>query len=189
MEVKRGDIWFVDLPDFVECVQYGLRPCIVCSNNKANFYSPVITIVPVSRANKRKLETHVKVEHNGLDANSTALCEQILTINKKNLYRYVGSCSAEKMLEIDIALNIQLQKADFKKQDNDIEIYQAALRQAKAIEFLEEFILNHGESSEIMSSLYIQIQELQSYCKIHNIDITKIYQTKLKAPSRKTKVG
>lgn len=187
MEVKRGDIWFCNIPKTMENVQYGVRPAIVISNNKANYFSPIVTICPItSRCKKKDMNTHVPIL---LDEPSFIICEQILSVNKKCLFRFVFNIGNEKMLEVDEALSIQLQKADFKKQDNDIEIYQTALRQVKSIEFLEEFVLHHEESKEIMNSLYIQIAELQDYCKIHNIDITKIYKSKLNIPITSVKVG
>lgn len=49
MKVKRGDILYVDLgAKYRGSVQGGTRPVVVISNNRANKYSTVITVVPLS---------------------------------------------------------------------------------------------------------------------------------------------
>ena len=47
--IRRGDILWADLGMFpTTSVQGGVRPVIVVSNNKANTYSSVITVVPLT---------------------------------------------------------------------------------------------------------------------------------------------
>ena len=49
MTIRRGDILWADLGMFpTTSVQGGVRPVIVVSNNKANTYSSVITVVPMT---------------------------------------------------------------------------------------------------------------------------------------------
>lgn len=186
MEIKRGDIFFANIPPTTENVQFGVRPILIISNDKANYFSPVITYCPISSTKgKREMKTHVAIE---LDQPSFIICEQIMTINTKNLFRFVCSLDDEKMCEVDKALDIQLQKSVILKNDNEIEIYQKAQRMAKSIEFLEDFIYKKGKSQEIINSLYIQVIELQDYCKAHKIDIGKVYISKL-GKSLDVKVG
>ena len=62
MIIRRGDILWADLGMFpITSVQGGVRPVIVVSNNKANTYSSVITVVPLTSRiyKKRYLPTHV----------------------------------------------------------------------------------------------------------------------------------
>ena len=52
MTIRRGDILWADLGMFpTSSVQGGVRPVIVISNNKANTYSSVITVVPLTSSN------------------------------------------------------------------------------------------------------------------------------------------
>lgn len=54
MKIKRGDIVLVDLGIHENSIQSGIRPCVIVSNDKANRYSPVFTVVPLtSRLNKK----------------------------------------------------------------------------------------------------------------------------------------
>ena len=49
MKIERGDILICDFgvqPD--SCIQDGIRPAVVISNNMANSYSPVITVVALT---------------------------------------------------------------------------------------------------------------------------------------------
>ena len=76
--VKRYDLWMADIPEGSKGhVQYGFRPVLVVSNDMANKYSPVITVVPLtSQLTKRQLPTHVLLQDNGLEKSSLALCEK-----------------------------------------------------------------------------------------------------------------
>lgn len=108
---KNGDIYMADLPDDEKgSLQSGIRPVVVVSNDKANQYSPVITILPMtSNLAKRRLPTHVTIEACGLGTKSLVLAEQITTINKTNLRRRIGSIKATAYeTELRRAMAIQL---------------------------------------------------------------------------------
>lgn len=48
-QIVRGDVIYVDLgAKYRGSVQGGIRPVVVISNNRANKYSTVITVVPLS---------------------------------------------------------------------------------------------------------------------------------------------
>ncbi|MCD7752245.1 MAG: type II toxin-antitoxin system PemK/MazF family toxin [Lachnospiraceae bacterium] len=111
----RGDIYYVDFgSDTSSCVQSGTRPAVVVSNNTANRYSPVITVLPLTAKThkRRNFPTHVYLPQNagfGLSKNSMALAEQIISIDKSKLINKVGEIHDAKTLEsIDAALRIQL---------------------------------------------------------------------------------
>lgn len=83
--VRKYDIWLADLPAVPEShVQYGIRPIIVVSNDKANKYSPLISVVPLTSSLKRAdIPTHTVIHSFGHV--SMALCEQVMTIDKARL--------------------------------------------------------------------------------------------------------
>ena len=61
--MKRGEIWLVDFGeiDKTSSVQLGERPAIIVSNDVANKYSPVITVIPLStNMKKAKLQTRAE---------------------------------------------------------------------------------------------------------------------------------
>lgn len=105
--IKRGQIWYADLGNTYDgSVQGGKRPIVIVSNNKGNYYSPILLVVPITSSNtKHSLPTHVDIQ---LKAPSIALCEQILTINKKSLISFEGVIGEDKMKKIDECLKISL---------------------------------------------------------------------------------
>lgn len=108
---RIGDIYMATLDtDSEGSLQSGIRPVLIVSNDKANEFSPVITIIPItSKLGKKRLPTHVYMKSCGLDRPSMALAEQITSINKTRLTRKVGSIK-ETIYEqrIKNAIGIQL---------------------------------------------------------------------------------
>ena len=91
-EVHQYEIWLADIPVLKNShIQYGYRPVVVVSNDAANTYSPVITVVPLtSRMHKPHLPTHVYLVGQGLERAGIALCEQIMPRDRHRLRRRLG---------------------------------------------------------------------------------------------------
>ncbi len=65
-------------------------------NNAGNYFSPTLIVAPItSRADKRRdLPTHYYVENvRGLDGPALVLLEQIRTIDKGRVRKYIGKMS------------------------------------------------------------------------------------------------
>ena len=110
-EIRRGDLYYAELDPIVGSEQAGTRPVLVVSNDIGNQYSPVIVIVPITsrRIGNKQLPTHVKVRIPELLKNdSTALTEQIRTIDKLRLKEYIGSLPDCLMTAVDQALAISI---------------------------------------------------------------------------------
>ncbi|PYE51571.1 type II toxin-antitoxin system PemK/MazF family toxin [Paenibacillus barcinonensis] len=86
-DVKRLDMWNVNLGRNKGSVQSGERPCVVLGNDMGNKYSPVVIVAPVTSRVKKPMPTHVKVEKEeiGLYDDSIILLEQIMTVSKDQL--------------------------------------------------------------------------------------------------------
>lgn len=105
--ISRGEIyWMRNGVEGVGSEQVGLRPCVVVSNEKANTYSTMVTIVPLTTAEKKPLPTHAEI--NSAIESSIALCEQVKTISKNRLAQYIGEVTEEEMREIERGLRVQL---------------------------------------------------------------------------------
>ena len=93
MEIERGDIIMVDCNGNGN-VQRGIRPCLIIQNNIGNKYSPTTIVVPLtSEIKKQKQPTHeiiTRMDAFGLKCDSMALCEQILTIDKRKITEKIG---------------------------------------------------------------------------------------------------
>ena len=46
MKIRRNMVIWAELKNQGKCVQTGIRPCVVISNNTANAHSPVFTVLP-----------------------------------------------------------------------------------------------------------------------------------------------
>ena len=108
--LRRGDIVFMDLPkNENSSVQYGLRPCVIMSNQKAINSSTVLNVLPITSKNKRCNKLHIPVSHEcGLKLDSIVLAEQILTVSKNLIKNKIGKVPDDKMKEINKVVINQL---------------------------------------------------------------------------------
>ena len=107
-KITRGDIYFANLNPVIGSEQGGFRPVLVCQNNTGNAHSPTIVIVPITRnLNKNPLPTHVVIPQScGFDADCLALAEQIRTIDRSRLNKYIGHINGDVQQQIDTALSV-----------------------------------------------------------------------------------
>lgn len=113
-EPKRGEIWIVvdknekhnKKEGFDDSIQGGTRFCIVVSNNKGNHHSPVVEIVYTTTQSKNDLPTHFFTM--STPKPSTVLCEQIMTVAKKDLTRHYGTLDKSEISELNKCLKISL---------------------------------------------------------------------------------
>ena len=113
MEIRRGDVYYIDKKDIeVEPVvgseQKGRRPVIVIQNDTGNKYSPTTIVAYITTQKKHGLPTHVVLHSNILRRASTAMLEQIRTVSKNRLNTYLGTLTDAEMQKIDRALRISL---------------------------------------------------------------------------------
>ena len=91
--------------------QGGKRPVVVLQNNIGNRHSPTLIVATVTtRTEKKKNQpTHVLVDFNpAFEEPSMILLEQIFTIDKFRIERFMGYASKAEMLRIDMALLVSL---------------------------------------------------------------------------------
>lgn len=106
MEIRRGDIYYIDRIETVGCEQRAGRPAIVVSNNANNTFSKTIEVVYLTCRTKRALPTHVEI-YSAVNP-STALCEQVSTVSVDRIQRYIGKCTQREMELINSAVAISL---------------------------------------------------------------------------------
>lgn len=107
MEIKRGDIWYVESSyAAVGSEQRPGRPAIVVSNDKNNQHSSTVEMVYLTTQPKHDLPTHVTIR--STNRVSTAICEQITTVAVERISSYCGQASDEEMAAIDRAMLVSL---------------------------------------------------------------------------------
>lgn len=109
MVVKRGDVFYAELEPIIGSEQGGVRPVLVVQNNVGNKYSPTIVVLPISSAKKSEMPTHIRIcGSKMLPKNSVILAEQIRTIDRNRLQKYIGSVDWEIMKKVEIAMKISI---------------------------------------------------------------------------------
>lgn len=109
--VNRGDVWAVDLePSVGSEMNKRNRPCLVVTNDTANRYARVITIVPLTTtAPSKPYPFIVEIPKSAnMPADSWADCAHVRAIDKARLGRYYTSLDSATMSRIDTALRVQL---------------------------------------------------------------------------------
>ena len=109
-KIRRGEIYIADLDPVIGSEQGGERPVLVIQNNVGNTHSPTVIVLAItSRCKKKKnMPTHIPIESSDLSMSSIALAEQVRTVDKTRLTRYVGRASKESMEAVDQALKVSM---------------------------------------------------------------------------------
>ncbi|MBP8614184.1 MAG: type II toxin-antitoxin system PemK/MazF family toxin [Firmicutes bacterium] len=111
MEPSRGDIYFADLNPVLGSEQGGFRPVLIVQNDIGNKYSPTVIVSAISsQIQKAKLPTHVELPASvsNLEKDSVILLEQIRTIDKRRLKKWVARLDKDIMDRVDESLSISL---------------------------------------------------------------------------------
>lgn len=103
---QRGDIWFADLIGCPgTCVQKGVRPVLVVSNDAGNTHSGILNVLPLtSHLKKPYLPCHTLLEPGNVAdsryrfVDSMVQAEQITTIGRLQLKNYVGRVEDTEVL-------------------------------------------------------------------------------------------
>ena len=115
--MKRGEIYTARLEKKAGSVQYGLRPVLVLQNNKGNRFSTTTIVAAITSRNRSLYQqTHVLLsDEYGLKKKSMVLLEQIMTVEKGQLEKYVGRVSDADMKRIDRAVLVSVAPKTLKK--------------------------------------------------------------------------
>lgn len=104
---RRGDIYYVNKAGVTTgSDQMPGRPAIIVSNDMCNTYSSTIEVVYLTTQPKSDLPTHVTIR--STSRQSTALCEQIYTVDVSRIGEFVSVCTDSEMESVDTALMISL---------------------------------------------------------------------------------
>lgn len=106
---KRGQIFNADMGVNIGSEQSGFRPVVIIQNNIGNKYSPTVIVASITSKIKNNMPTHIElVDKDGLDKDSVVMLEQLRTIDKRRLKRYIGMLNDEEMAQVNKSLMISL---------------------------------------------------------------------------------
>ena len=112
---RWGEVWLVvdrnqkhngTDQEYENSIQGGTRTCVVVSNNTGNRYSPNVEIVYTTTREKADLPTHFLTI--STPEPSTVLCEEIMTVPKKDLTKFYGALSTAEQKDLKQCLKISL---------------------------------------------------------------------------------
>lgn len=103
--VKRGDVYIAQLDPVIGSEQGGIRPVVVVQNDSGNLCSTTVIAAVTGKNKKLYLPTHVKVGSRDIVLwdSSVIMLEQIRTLDKSRLIKYIGRLSQETIHKIDEA--------------------------------------------------------------------------------------
>ncbi|MFR1305733.1 type II toxin-antitoxin system PemK/MazF family toxin [Hominenteromicrobium sp.] len=107
----RGDIYLVDLGTNIGSEQGGCRPVLLVQNDIGNHFGPTLIVAPVSSRywKKSKQPTHTLIEGiQNLSSPSVVLAEQLLTIDKVRVMKYLGKVPEDQMQNVNKAVMVSL---------------------------------------------------------------------------------
>ena len=111
VDVKRGDIWLVNLDPTIGHEIQKSRPAVIIQNDFGNKYSPITILAPITSQNIEKIypiEVILAKRGSGLEKDSKVLLNQIRAIDKRRLIKRLGNIDYEAMVKIDNAIKISL---------------------------------------------------------------------------------
>lgn len=102
----RGEMYYIYQTDYVGSEQRGGRPGIIVSNDLNNEYSRTVEVVFLTTREKPPLPTHVHIST--AKKPSTALCEQVTTVDKRRFGEYAGEVTSKELEELNKAIAVGL---------------------------------------------------------------------------------
>ncbi|MBS3095960.1 type II toxin-antitoxin system PemK/MazF family toxin [Candidatus Woesearchaeota archaeon] len=110
-EVKRGDIWLVNLEPTIGHEIRKSRPAVIIQNDLGNKYSPITIVAPITSQNIERtypIEVVLDKKSSGLEKISKVLLNQIRAIDKRRLIKKLGKIDYETMMNVDYSIKISL---------------------------------------------------------------------------------
>lgn len=111
MKIKRGDIVLANLEPVRGSEQGRIRPCLIIQNNISNEYSPTTIVAPItSKVYSKEFPTNVTLfkGDSHLKIDSIILLNQIRTIDKSRIIKWISSLNPEILSSVDLATKVSL---------------------------------------------------------------------------------
>ena len=111
MTISRGGIYLAALDPVIGRELSKTRPVVVVSNDKNNEFSGTVTILPITSKNIGKVYPFEVLLGKGaanLPKNSKVKADQIRTLDKSRIVRFIGMLELSHMAHIEKAMRIHL---------------------------------------------------------------------------------
>lgn len=111
MNIERNGIYLANLDPVIGHEIAKTRPVVIVSNDSNNRFSGTVSVLPVTSTNLKKIfpfEVLLKKGIGNLPKNSKVKADQIRTLDKRRIVKYIGVLSNKEMNPINEALIIHL---------------------------------------------------------------------------------
>ena len=110
MDIKRGEIYWVDWNPGRGSEQTGLRPALIIQNDIGNRLSITTIVAALTTAVEKSYPFLVRIaaKESSLPEDSRVNLAAIMTIDKSRLLRKCGQLKPDKMSEVDTAIKASL---------------------------------------------------------------------------------
>ncbi len=111
MNIRRGKIYLAILDPVVGKEISKTRPVVIVSNDKNNEFSGTVTILPITSKNLQKIYPFEVLLSKGvgkLPKTSKVKADQIRTLDKSRIVKFIGTIRKQEMAEIEKAIIIHL---------------------------------------------------------------------------------
>lgn len=105
--IKRGEVYWVDLPDSNGRELKEIHPCLVISNDRQNLASPLITIIPITslKTGDKIYSFQVAIK---LKKESVILVDQIQTIDRDKFKDKITEIKENLLEEVERKIHFVL---------------------------------------------------------------------------------
>lgn len=109
-EIRRGQVYIADLGSGQGSEQQGVRPVLIIQNDVGNHFGNTVLVVPITSQIKKDMPTHMRISQGtaGLTKDSTALIEQMRTVDKSRLRHCIGVFTSDMMSVVNNKIMIQV---------------------------------------------------------------------------------
>lgn len=108
---RRGDLYWVDLDPTLGSEIAKTRPCLIVSNDVGNQFSERVIVAPLTAGGVSRVypfEVLVRAGQGGVRADSKVTLDQIRTVDKQRLGRWIGTLPPGLMQAVDQAIRLSL---------------------------------------------------------------------------------
>ncbi len=117
-EYRRGDVYLANLNPAVGAEIGGIRPVLVLQNDVGNHFGPTLIIAPMTSNIEKKpaQPTHYLLKNvRGLSRPSMVILEQLKTLDKSRIIRYMGKTTRQQMRRIERCVDVSLGYTFYRK--------------------------------------------------------------------------
>ena len=112
LDVRRGDIVWLDCEPSVGVEPRKTRTCVVVSNDIANRYAGAVTVIPTQEYTperaKRAYMVDLRSPRSTMQAERVANASMVMTYDRSRIVSREGRISAEALRDVDRALALHL---------------------------------------------------------------------------------